>query len=53
MQRKFKNKNYVPPYSFFFFTNAFTDNEIIKVWVPKSDEIQNSKFQKKQFVYKI
>ena len=52
MQRKIQKKINFPPYSFCS-NNAFTDDDIIKVWLPKNDEIKNSKFQKKQFVYKM
>ena len=52
MQRKIQKKIIFPPYSFCS-NNAFTDNDIIKDWLPKIDEIKNSKFQKKQFVYKM
>ena len=47
-KEKSKKFFYIPPYSFFNSTIASTDNKIIKVWVPKSDEIKNSKFKTKK-----
>ena len=52
MERKIGTKKKFPPYSFCS-NNVFTDDDIIKVWLPKKEEIQNSKFQKNQFVYKM
>ena len=46
MQTKIRKKMIFSPYSFCS-NYVFTDDDIIKSWLPKHEKIKNSKFQKK------